>query len=71
MEKGRSFLTDDDIRNYHIGISFEEAWRSYAGMIETGEATYDRIKPLIPKDIAAELNNYMKSTTNGLDGDYE
>lgn len=64
-------LSDDDIRIYHVGMSFEDAWRSYAGMIETGETTLERIEPLVPCDIAAELKNYLNSTINGLDGDYE
>lgn len=64
-------LSDDDIRYYHVGMSFEDAWRSYAGMIETGETTLERIEPMIPSNIADELKNYLKSTVNGLDGDYE
>jgi hypothetical protein len=66
-----SNLTDDDIRVYHVGLTFENAWRCYAGMIETGEATLERIEPLIPVAIARELKNYLASTINGLDGDYE
>jgi len=64
-------LTDDDIRNYHVGISFESAWRSLAGMIETKQISLQRVVELVPDDIGCELLSYFKSIQNGLDGDYE
>ena len=64
-------LSDDDIRNYHIGMSFEDAWRAYAGMVETKEAELERVISLVPDDIGSELLSYFKRIQNGLDGDYE
>jgi hypothetical protein len=57
-------LSDDDIRNYHVGMSYESAWRAYAGMIETGETNLEKIEPLIPANIAAELRNYFTEKIN-------
>jgi hypothetical protein len=65
-------LTEQDVRDYHIGMTFEDAWRSYAGMVETGEFTLKYVLPLVPQKIAAELTSYFASVATGtLDGDYE
>lgn len=65
-------LTEQDIREYYIGMTFEDAWRSYAGMVETGEFTLEYVLPLVPSDIAAELTSYFAAVASGnLDGDYE
>ena len=65
-------LTEQDVRNYHIGMTFEDAWRSYAGMVETGEFTLKYVLPLVPANISAELTSYFAAVASGnLDGDYE
>ena len=52
-------------------MAFENAWRAYAGMVETGEFSLQKIVELVPEPIAEELLSYFKSIQNGLDGDYE
>jgi hypothetical protein len=64
-------LSDEELRDYHVGMDHESAWRAYAGMIETKQERLERILELIPESIADELLSYFKSIQNGLDGDYE
>ena len=57
-------MTDDDVRNYHRGLSFEHACRCYAGMVETGEVALDRIRELAPAEMVAVLNDYFQPDTD-------
>jgi hypothetical protein len=64
-------LSDQEIRDYHVGMDRESAWRAYAGMIETKQVRLERILELIPESIADDLLSYFKNIQRELDGDYE
>jgi hypothetical protein len=57
-------MSDDDIKNYHVGISFENAARAYVGMIETGEVGIDRVRMLAPPEFVAVVDSYFDPETD-------
>jgi hypothetical protein len=57
-------MTDLDIANYHEGMSFENACRSYVGMIETGEVNIERVRKLAPKSMVKVVNDYFHPETD-------
>jgi len=58
------YISDDDLKNYHIGLSFEDACRSYVGMIETGEVNIDQVRKHAPRDCVKVVNDYFAEDTD-------